>query len=292
MEIPGTDPDREGLTLIETRQGEYFLHQDGAYFRMYLFIEDNNTFDVARTEHQALEAGKMFGKFQELVSDLPGKPLYETIKNFHNVNYRLERLSNAFESDPCNRADNVKNEMDIVMARMNEMKILLDLSEKGIIPTRVTHNDTKFNNVLLDKDDNGLCVIDLDTVMPGLVHYDFGDAIRTVASTSAEDEPDLDKIEMNIDLFEAFTRGFLCEMNGLSEVEIFYLPLSARLLTYIIGVRFLTDYLEGDQYFKTRHKKHNLIRARAQFKLLQSMERQQDRMTEIVNHCRLRILQQ
>jgi Ser/Thr protein kinase RdoA (MazF antagonist) len=162
------------------------------------------------------------------------------------------------------------------------MKILLELSRQGKIPTRVTHNDTKISNVLLDKNDNGLCVIDLDTVMPGLAHYDFGDAIRTATNTGEEDDADLNRVEMDIRLFEAYTRGYLKEMTSLSATELEYLPLAAKLFAYSQGMRFLKDYLDGDIYYKIKHEEHNLQRTRAQFKLLTSMERQFDKMTEIV----------
>lgn len=284
-QIPGADPERESLTLIESLNGKpYFQDDIGNYYRMYLFIEDHNTYDVVKTEHQAVEAGRMFGRFQNFMSDLPGGPLHETIKDFHNIEFRLNSLFESVRKDEKHRAANTIAEVGFVEKRMDEMKILLDLSGKGKIPTRVTHNDTKFNNVLLDKNDNGLCVIDLDTVMPGLAHYDFGDAIRTSTNTGAEDEADLDRVEMDIMLFEAYTRGYLGEMNSLSRTEIKYLPLGAKLFPYIIGIRFLTDYLNGDVYFKTKHKEHNLQRTRAQFKLLASMERQYDGMNEIVNN--------
>jgi Ser/Thr protein kinase RdoA (MazF antagonist) len=250
---------------------------------MYLFIEDHKTYDIVQTEHQAYEAGRMFGRFQNSLTDLPGEPLHETIENFHNIEYRLKGLFESVRKDTGGRAAIVRDEIEFVERRMEEMKILLELSRKGIIPSRVTHNDTKFNNVLLDKNDNGLCVIDLDTVMPGLVHYDFGDAIRTSTNMGAEDEADLDKVEMNIRFFEAITRGFLKEMTSLTQTELIYLPLAAKLFPYIMGVRFLRDYLDGDKYYKTKHKEHNLQRTRAQFKLLESMERQYEDMVEIVS---------
>jgi len=283
-EIPGSNPDRETLSLIETIDGKTFYRDDtGNYYRMYLFIEDHHTYDIVKTTHQAYEAGRMFGKFQNFLSDLPGKPLNETIRDFHNIEFRLNELFNALEADGEKRAANVHHEIKFIENRMDEMKILLDLSRKGEIPTRVTHNDTKFNNVLLDKNDNGLCVIDLDTVMPGLIHYDYGDSIRTAANTAAEDEVNLDKVEMDIKLFEGYTRGYLKEMGSLTNTELKYLPLAAKLLPYIIGIRFLTDYLKGDHYFKIKHKRHNLQRAKTQFKLVRSMEKQYDKMNDIVS---------
>ncbi len=284
LEIPGSDPDRETLSLIDTIDGKtFYLDDTGNYYRMYLFIDDHNTYDIVETTHQAYEAGRMFGKFQNFLSDLPGKPLNETIRDFHNIEFRLNELFNAIEADEEKRVANVPDEIKFVENRMDEMKILLDLSRKGKIPTRVTHNDTKFNNVLLDKNDNGLCVIDLDTVMPGLIHYDFGDSIRTATNTGAEDEINLDKVEMDIKLFEGYTRGYLKEMVSLTSIELEYLPLAAKLLPYIIGIRFLTDYLKGDHYFKIKRKEHNLQRAKTQFKLMSSMERQYEKMIGLVS---------
>ena len=283
-EIPGSNPDRETLSLIETVDGKtFYLDDTGNYYRMYLFIEDHNTYDIVKTAHQAYEAGRMFGKFQNFLSDLPGKPLNETIRDFHNIEFRLNELFSALAADKEKRSANVSNEIKFVENRMDEMKILLDLSRKGEIPTRVTHNDTKFNNVLLDKNDNGLCVIDLDTVMPGIIHYDFGDSIRTATNTGAEDEVNLEKVKMDIDLFEGYTRGYLKEMVSLTNRELEYLPLAAKLLPYIIGIRFLTDYLKGDHYFKIKHREHNLQRAKTQFKLLNSMEKQYEKMIDIVS---------
>lgn len=286
-EIPGSDPDRETLTLIVSREGKpYFQDETGNFFRMYLFIEDHKTYDIAQNEHQVYEAGRMFGRFQNLLSDLPGGSLNETIKDFHNIEFRINGLFESLSADEAGRAANIKAEMGFAEKRINEMKILLELSRKGEVPTRVTHNDTKFNNVLLDKNDNGLCVIDLDTVMPGLVHYDFGDAIRTSTNTGAEDDADLSRVEMNIKLFEYFARGFLKELPGLTDKEMDYLPLAAKLFAYSQGIRFLKDYLDGDKYYKIKHKEHNLQRTRAQFKLLLSMERQYDNMVEIISGIR------
>jgi thiamine kinase-like enzyme len=205
------------------------------------------------------------------------------IKDFHNIEFRLNGLFDSLRSDPLGRLSNIGTEVSFFEKRIDEMKILLDLSRKGEIPSRVTHNDTKISNVLLDYNDKGLCVIDLDTVMPGLAHYDFGDAIRTTTNTAAEDEADLNNVEMNIIFYESYTRGYLQEMRGLSETEIKYLPLAAKLFAYSQGIRFLKDYLDGDKYYKTKQKEHNLQRTRAQFKLLLSMENQYDRMIEIVS---------
>ena len=281
---PGTDPDRQGLTLIPTHDGKVFYQDpDGNFWRMYLFIEDNRSYDIVDTAEKAFEGGRMFGNFQSMIADLPGGPLYETIPNFHNIDMRLETFRKTIEKDPVSRASLVIPETAFVWKRAEEMGTILHLGEKGLIPQRITHNDTKFNNVLLNKDDKGLCVIDLDTVMPGYVHYDFGDSIRTSTNTGAEDDPDLSKVEMDIKLFEAYTRGFLQETRStLTPAELEHLPLAGKLLPYMIGLRFLTDYIDGDNYFKIKHEHHNLQRARAQFKLLESMERQFAEMQEIV----------
>ncbi len=283
-QTPGADPNRQGLTLVRTHQNKsYYQDPDGNYWRMYLFIEDNRSYDIVDTSEKAFEGGRMFGKFQSMIADLPGGPLFETIPNFHNIDRRVETLRETLKRDPAGRAAQVKEEVAFVMERIDEMGTILHLGQQGLIPSRITHNDTKFNNVLLDKNDQGLCVIDLDTVMPGYVHYDFGDSIRTSTNTGAEDDQDLSRVEMDIRLFEGYTRGFLQETRStLTPTELEYLPLSGKLLPYMIGVRFLTDYVDGDNYFKIKHEHHNLQRARAQFKLLQSMERQFEEMREIV----------
>lgn len=281
---PGADPNRQGLTLLPAVDGKSFYQDpDGNFWRMYIFIEDNRSYDIVDTPEKAFEGGRMFGKFQSMIADLPGAPLHETIPNFHNIDMRLETLRKTIEKDPAGRASGVTGEVAFVLERAEEMGTILHLGQQGLIPQRITHNDTKFNNVLLDSHDKGLCVIDLDTVMPGYIHYDFGDSIRTSTNTGAEDDPDLSRVEMDIRLFEAYTKGFLQETRStLTPTELEYLPLAGKLFPYIIGVRFLTDYVDGDNYFKIKHEHHNLQRARAQFKLLKSMEGQFVRMQEIV----------
>ena len=280
----GTNPDREVLTVIPTMEGNaYFKDDEGNFWRMYIFIWDNKSYDLVDSPEKAYEGGKMFGKFQAALADLPGKPLNETIPNFHNIEWRLDTFEETLKRDPAGRASSIPEEIKFVRDRAEEMKTILNLGRKGKIPLRITHNDTKFNNVLLDQNDKGLCVIDLDTVMPGYVHYDFGDSIRTSTNTAAEDESDLSKVEMDISLFEAYARGFLEQTKDtLNEIEIDHLAFAGKLFPYIIGLRFLTDYIDGDNYFKIKHQGHNLQRARAQFKLLQSMERQYGDMREII----------
>lgn len=283
--IPGSNPDREVLTVIPTQDGaSYHKDEDGNFWRMYIFIWDNRSYDLVDSPDKAFQGGRMFGRFQSMLADLPGKPLNETIPNFHNIAWRLDTFEEILKKNPADRASLVQAETDFVMERAEEMKTILRLGAAGEIPLRITHNDTKFNNVLLDQNDIGLCVIDLDTVMPGYVHYDFGDSIRTSTNTGREDDPDLDKVEMDIALFEGYAKGFLAETKDtLNQAEIDHLAFSGKLFPYIIGLRFLTDYVDGDNYFKTHHEHHNLQRARAQFKLLTSMERQYDEMRKIVD---------
>ncbi|MCD6332957.1 MAG: aminoglycoside phosphotransferase family protein [Bacteroidales bacterium] len=288
--LPDADPDRETLTLVPTHSGEtYYLDGSGNYWRVYLFIRDNRSYDIVTSPDQAYQGGRMFGRFQAMLSDLPGDPLIETIPNFHNIEWRLQLFEEALRKDPVQRALTIREEIDFVKKRAEEMSTILLLGREKMIPERITHNDTKFNNVLLDEDDKGLCVIDLDTVMPGYVHYDFGDSIRTTTNTAAEDEKDLDKVEMDIRLFKAYSEGFLEETREmLTTTEIDYLAFAGKLFPYIIGLRFLTDYIEGDHYFKIKHEHHNLQRARSQFKLLRSMERQFQEMRQIIEKLRKR----
>ena len=214
---------------------------------------------------------------------MPGEQLYETIPWFHDIEKRLQTFKLKITENPAGRAGSVKNEIEQFLQRAEEMKVILKLGREGKIPIRITHNDTKFNNILLDENDKALCVIDLDTVMPGYVHYDFGDAIRTVTNTAAEDEKDLSKIEMDINLFRAYAEGFLSETGStLNNVEKEYLAFAPRLITYTIALRFLTDYLDGDNYFKIHHEHHNLQRARAQLRLVMRMEEHYGEMQKII----------
>ncbi len=286
--IEGANPDREVLTVIHTNEGNpYYKDPEGGFWRMYIFIQDNKSYDLVDSPEKAYEGGRMFGRFQAMLADLPGKPLNETIPNFHNIAMRLDTFEDILIKDPAGRASQITEEIEFVRERAEEMKTILKLGREGLIPQRITHNDTKFNNVLLDQNDKGLCVIDLDTVMPGYVHYDFGDSIRTSTNTAAEDEKDLSKVEMDIRLFEAYTKGFLEQTRGtLNQVEIDHLPFAGKLFPFIIGLRFLTDHVDGDNYFKIHHEGHNLQRARAQFKLLMSMERQFGEMKAIVGRLK------
>jgi Ser/Thr protein kinase RdoA (MazF antagonist) len=285
LEIPGSDIKRECLNLIPAKdKNSWIIDESGDYWRMYIFITDHRSYDIVDTPDKAYEGGKAIGRFQAMLSDLPGRPLFETIPFFHDIEKRLETFSRTVKEDPVKRAASVKSEIDFVLQRAEKMKVILRLGREGKIPVRITHNDTKFNNILLDKNGKALCVIDLDTVMPGYVHYDFGDSIRTAANTAAEDEKDLSLVRMDIRFFEAFATGYLHETrNTLNAVEKDYLSFAPLLITYTIAVRFLTDHIDGDHYFKIHHEHHNLQRARAQFKLIESMEEQYDSMRSIIS---------
>lgn len=281
----GGDPDRETLNVIKTRNGEnYYEDSSHNYWRMFLYIERTMCLEQVECAKDFYDSAVAFGNFQRMLSDYPAEELYETIPNFHNTPSRFRDFQKAVQEDKLGRAALAKEEIAFALEREKDTPVLLDLLAEGKLPLRVTHNDTKLNNILFDADTKkALCIIDLDTVMPGLSHYDFGDSIRFGASTGAEDEKDLSKIELDLSLFETFTKGFLEGCGGsLTEKEIEMLPMGAKLMTYECGIRFLADFLEGDVYFKIHRKDHNLDRARTQFKLIEDMEEKWDRMTSIV----------
>lgn len=282
---PGARPEREVLTLVPTHQQQrFFQDPEGNFWRLYLFLSDTRSYDIVRTKQQAYEGGRAYGKFQALLTDLRADLLHETIPDFHNIQSRLQLFQAALERDALERAAGVAPEIAFVRARTTSMSRIWQLGQEGKLPLRITHNDTKFNNVLLDAQDQAQCVIDLDTVMPGFVAYDFGDAIRTTVNTAAEDEPDLSKIDVNLDLFKGFTKGYLQETSSfLTHRELDSLILGVMLLPFIMGLRFLTDYLDGDQYYKTDFEGHNLQRARAQFRLVQKLEEQQHILQELIH---------
>ncbi len=283
------DPDRETLNIIKTRDGNnFFCDSIGCYWRGYQFIEDATCFEDVKDPDVFYQSALSFGHFQYLLSDYPAGTLHETIPDFHNTPVRLENLRKAVKEDKSGRVKEVKAELAFVLEREKELHILMDLYEEGKLPLRVTHNDTKLNNIMIDNaTGKGICVIDLDTVMPGFSVTDFGDSIRFGASTGAEDEPDLSKINFDLALFEVYTRGFLESCSkSLNETEIDMLPAGARLMALECGMRFLTDYLEGDTYFRIHREKHNLDRCRTQFKLAAEMEQKWDLMKQIVNKYR------
>jgi thiamine kinase-like enzyme len=281
---PGSDMKRECLNLVDSLEGRTWItDEDQNYWRMYYFIPRHKSYDIVDSPDKAFEGGKAVGRFQAMLSDLGGEPLFETIPWFHDIEKRLETFYIKVKTDPVRRAGMVEKEINFVIMRAEEMKVILRLGREGKIPLRITHNDTKFNNILFDENDKALCIIDLDTVMPGYVHYDFGDAIRTATNMAPEDEADLSKVRMNIELYRAYSEGYLSETSEtLNCVEKDWLAFAPRLITYTQAVRFLTDYLDGDTYFKIHHEHHNLQRTRAQFRLIESMEEQYDEMKKIV----------
>jgi hypothetical protein len=283
--MPGTDPEREVLTVIPTKDGRYFyLDEKGNYWRCYLFIDCHRSYDLVDSPELALAGGKHFGRFLQLLADLPGPPLHETIVGFHDLEIHLQRFFANLQADPCQRAKELAVEIAFVRERAEAMKRILILGRAGRIPLRITHNDTKFNNILFAEQGGGGCIIDLDTVMPGFVHYDFGDAIRSGCNLAREDEVDLEKVQLDIALFAAFAKGFLASLRGcLSEGETANLAFSAKLFAFQIGLRFLSDFLAGDCYFKIKYPGHNLQRARVQFRLLESMEKQFAHMEDIIS---------
>lgn len=283
-QIPGSNPAKEVLTMVWTRDEQcFFCDAGGNYWRMYNFLKDTKSYDLVLTQQQAYEGGKAFGKFQLLLSDLDANLLYETIPNFHNIAMRLDRLNKAVLADAKNRVKDVLSEITFVIERAGSMVTILNLGKEGKLPLRIIHNDTKFNNILLDMHDREQCVIDLDTVMPGYVAYDFGDAIRTIINTASEDEDDLTKIDLSIPLFKAYAEGYLKSAgNFLSDIEIKSLSMGVLLIPYMQGVRFLTDYLEGDGYYKIHFPEHNLQRTRVQFQLLKKLEEAYDILDQII----------
>lgn len=281
----GGEPDRETLNVIPTKDGDiYYKHPDGACFRMYKFIERSKSYDIAERPEILTYAGEAFGRFQRMLSDFPAEKLHETIIDFHNTPVRVQQLRDAMENNLSGRRDSVKAETDFALEYSKYAAKITDAMASGEVLLRVTHNDTKLNNVLFDdKTDKGVCVIDLDTVMPGSVLYDFGDALRFGASSCAEDETDENLIYFDLAKFDAFAKGFLGELGEcLTEKEVELLPLSALLMTYECGIRFLADHINGDTYFKVHRENHNLDRARNQFALVRDIEKKLPQMAEIV----------
>lgn len=281
----GGDVERETLNIVKDKDGTpYYVDSEGGYWRAYLFIENATSFDMVRDDNDFYQSAVSFGHFQRMLADYPADTLHETIVNFHNTVDRFRKFKEAVDADCEGRAKDVQEEIRFVLDREELAHTLCDLQEKGEIPLRVTHNDTKLNNIMIDNNTGkGICVIDLDTVMPGLSVNDFGDSIRFGASTGAEDEKDLDKISCDLHLYEIYTKGFIEGCGGaLTEIELDMLPMGAILMTFECGMRFLTDYLEGDHYFKIHREGHNLDRCRTQFKLVADMEKKLPQMKAIV----------
>lgn len=285
----GGNPHRECLTLVPSADGAP-VHRDegGSWWRTYLFIEGARTYDLVERPEHAYHAGRAFGLFQKRLADLPAPRLHETIPNFHHTPKRVSALEKAVRRDTAGRSGAAKAEIDFALARADMATRLVDLQAEGRLPERITHNDTKFNNVMIDEaTGEGVCVIDLDTVMPGLAVYDFGDSVRTGANAATEDERDLSKVSLKIEMFDGLTRGYLeAAGNILTAEEIDELAFSARLITYEIGIRFLADHLAGDVYFKVHRQGHNLDRARVQFALVADIERRGEAMQAIIERHR------
>ena len=276
------DADRRVLTLVPAHDGKsYHRDADGNYWRVYLFIERAKTYDAVETTGQAFQAASSFGAFQKHLADLAAPRLHDTIPDFHHTPKRFAAFEKAVESDAASRAALAKSEIEFAFRNKPAASLLLDAQ----LPERVTHNDTKLNNVMLDDaSGEGICVIDLDTVMPGLALYDFGDMVRTTTSPTKEDERDLSRVGMQFPMFEALARGYLSTAAGfLTPAEKTLLPVAGKVITFEIGLRFLTDFLSGDTYFKVHREGHNLDRCRTQFKLVESIEQQSEAISRLVN---------
>lgn len=281
----GEDASRRTLTVVPTTDGaNYYVDTDGEYWRVTLNIPNTTAYDFVESPAMLKMSGAAFGEFQSMLADYPADTLHETIPHFHDTPDRYRQLEDAIRDNKSGRLKNVAAEIEFAAARKADCAILMDLLEKGELPLKVTHNDTKMSNVLIDNaSGEAVCVIDLDTVMPGLTAFDYGDSIRAGATTAAEDEVDLSKVHFSLDLFKAYTEGFLGAAGAaLTETEIKTLPVGAKLMTLEVGMRFLADYLNGDVYFKTKYPQHNLDRARNQFHLVKEMEEQWDDMMAVV----------
>lgn len=277
---------RRCLTIVPARDGRsYYVDRNGDYWRTFLFIEGVQTFEAVQSPQQAFQAGRAFGEFQQLLVDLPGPRLHETIPDFHHTRKRFAAFLEAVEKDPANRAREARAEIEFALRRESITGVLLDAMARGRIPERITHNDTKFNNVLMDvATGEAMCVVDLDTVMPGCALYDFGDMVRTTTSPTLEDERDLSKVRMQLPVFEKLVAGYLSAAGAfLTPAERRLLPFAGKLITFETGLRFLTDFLTGDMYFRIHRPGHNLDRCRTQFKLVESIEQQEEAMQRIVD---------
>jgi aminoglycoside phosphotransferase (APT) family kinase protein len=285
----GGDPRRETLQLVPTRDGlASYRTPNGDTWRTYAFIEGARTYDIAENLQQVYAAANAFGRFQVLLNDLPGPRLHETIPNFHHTRQRFEAFLRALQNDPANRASEAAAEIEFLRKREADASVVVDLLAEGKLPERVTHNDTKLNNVLIDdQSGEGICVIDLDTTMPGSALYDFGDLIRMGTATAGEDERDLARVDVDLRLFEELTRGYLDATRSLlTPLEWDMLAFAGRLITFEQALRFLGDYLNGDIYYKTKRPGQNLDRARTQIKMLAEMERKQADMERILRKYR------
>lgn len=286
IKAQGGDPARETLNIIKAKDGKgYCQDSDGNYWRGYLFIEGAFTYDKVRNPEDFYQSGKAFGRFKCQLAEYPAEELAETIPNFHNTPMRLTALKEAVKADVCGRAHLVEEEIRFALDREKESAIAMELLKEGRLPLCVTHNDTKLNNIMIDdKTGEALCIIDLDTIMPGLSIFDFGDSIRFGANTAEEDDPDAGKASLSLPLFEVYTRGYLEGCKGsLTPEEKRMLPMGAKLMTLECGIRFLTDFLQGDTYFHTNRENQNLDRTRTQFGLVADMEKKWKQMEQVVH---------
>ncbi|MDN3618094.1 aminoglycoside phosphotransferase family protein [Polaribacter undariae] len=263
------------LSFIKEKNSNSYYHKEGVNFwNVMIFIDDSVTHEIVKDEEIAYEGGKLLGDFLNLTSDFDSSQLIDVIPNFHNMAFRFKQYASSIQSASKSRLTKAADYIQIVADLKEEMHILQNLKDAGEIPIRVTHNDTKISNSLFTEDNKGICMIDTDTVMPGIIHYDFGDAIRTICNTAAEDETDLSKVEFNLDYYKAYEKGFLEKTkDSLTEVELKHLPLAAKTMIFIMALRFLTDYLNNDTYYKTTYADHNLDRAKNQFKLIESFSK-------------------
>ena len=285
----GGNPARATVSLIPGVNGAHHAQTpNGEYWRAYHFIEGTHTVQKAPTLAHSYQSGRAFGKFLRLLADFPIDRLHITIPDFHHTPKRLQAFIQSVEKDSCNRAAAVQTEIDFVLHRAADASVIIDLHEQGLMPKRVTHNDTKFENVLIDNAAGEVvCVIDLDTVMPGFAVFDFGDAVRSGANTAVEDEPDISKVNFNVAVFEKLAHGFLDETRDvLTPIEFDHLAMGAKLITFEQAIRFLGDYINGDTYYKISRPNHNLDRARTQIKLVADMETQFEQMQQIVDMYR------
>lgn len=278
-----SDDEKKSLHFIQTFDGKYFFCDERKrYWRCYELV-DGFSLDAPESDEDFYESAVAFGRFQEQLADFPAETLHATIPNFHNTPDRYRMLKIAMDEDACDRLQYVQKEVEFIMEREEEAGTIQRMLESGELPLRVTHNDTKLNNVLLDlKSRKALCVLDLDTVMPGSSLFDFGDSIRFGAATAPEDTQELSRMSLDLHLFDVYTKGYLAACHSLTKEEIDLLPLGAKIITLELAVRFLTDYLESDHYFKTQYSDHNLVRCRAQLKLVADMEAKWYQMQKIV----------
>ncbi len=288
--LEGGDPQRQTLRLVPVRGGGLFYRTPaGDIWRTYFGIEGARTYEVPENPEQVYHAARAFGRFQKLLSTLPGERLHETIPDFHHTPKRLAALLDVVQADPCGRAAQARAEISFILARQTDVSQAVDLMARGALPERVIHNDTKLNNVMIDDHSGeGICVLDLDTVMPGTVLYDFGDMVRAGAAMAAEDEPDLAKVGLDLELFERLAYGYAeTARDFLTPLEWDLLPQGGRLITLEQGIRFLTDYLQGDTYYRTHRPGQNLDRARTQLKLVAEMEAKKGEMQAIIRACQI-----